>query len=78
MFLFRISQGVEACLACRSGRGILALVGSRGMRWILCLLVVVVALVSVGCATAPTSTVVVNPSNADLECIEVFDAGPIR
>jgi hypothetical protein len=48
------------------------------MRWILCLLVVVVALVPVGCATAPTSTVVVNPSNADLECIEVFDSGPVR
>lgn len=48
------------------------------MRRILFLLMVVVALVPVGCATAPTSTSVVNPSSADLECIEVFDSGPIR
>jgi hypothetical protein len=48
------------------------------MRRIFRLLMVVVALVPVGCATAPTSVVVVNPANADLECIEVFDSDPIR
>lgn len=49
------------------------------MRRVAWLVVVVVSLVTASCASAPTSTtVLVNPSNVNLERIEVFDSGPIR
>jgi|GEM_PF-3633445 len=49
------------------------------MRRVAWLLVVVVALAAAGCASAPRpTTVVVNPSTASFERIEVFDTGPIR
>jgi uncharacterized lipoprotein YmbA len=49
------------------------------MRRVAWLVVVMVALGLAGCASAPRpTTVVVNPSAASFERIEIFDAGPIR